>query len=140
VSIKEQQKQIASLTAKASEPKMPAYPLEFQEKCSDQARKTFKDLGYKPTDHASYESHYSNNLGKCLIHIHYTMSDLTISGSVSDAYEGKVYAEFMWIPDKTKKYWEVPPRQCEVTLPNQEKRLCHSTEEFDALVKELMEK
>ncbi len=58
---------------------------------------------------------------------------------VSDAFEGKVYAHYLWRSDKVKKYWEVPPLQCAVTLPSGEEKNCHSSDEFDALVKEYLE-
>src|SRR6266851_3062813 len=56
-----------------------------------------------------------------------------------DGFEGKVYGSYMWRADKVKKYWEVPPIQCTVTLPSGEEKTCHSSDEFDSLVKEYME-
>lgn len=57
----------------------------------------------------------------------------------SDAFEGKVYANYIWRSDKRKKYWEVTPFDCKVMLLSGEERLCHSSDEFDALVKQYME-
>jgi hypothetical protein len=58
---------------------------------------------------------------------------------VSDAFEGKSYAEYAWKSEKGKKYWEVKPFVCKVTLPSGEKKDCASSDEFDDLVKVYME-
>jgi hypothetical protein len=133
--IRSQERQIAALTAT---PKAEAYPLEFQERCAEQARKSFKELGYKTTDMASYESHYNARIKKCFIQVAYSDANAQ-SRNVSDAYEGKSYAEYMFISDKVKKYWEVKPFICRATLLTGESQQCQSTDEFDELIKVYME-
>jgi hypothetical protein len=61
---------------------------------------------------------------------------------VVDAFEGKVCASYMWNNNTKKKYWEVPPLKCSVTLLSGEEKLCDSedgSEGFNALVKQYME-
>ena len=62
------------------------------------------------------------------------------SRTVSDAFEGKVYAHYFWINNERKKYWEVPPRQCDVTTLTGERVVCKSGEEYEHLIQELMDK
>ena len=38
-----------------------------------------------------------------------------------------------------KKYWEVPPLQCQVVLPSGEEQRCKSDDEFKDLIKLYME-
>jgi len=61
------------------------------------------------------------------------------SKTLTDAFEGKVYGNYIWSTQKGKKYWEVPPLECKVTLPSGEEKACHSSDEFDELVKQYME-
>jgi hypothetical protein len=56
-----------------------------------------------------------------------------------DANERRQYAFYLWISRKDKKYWEVPPSNCELTPSLREKKLCTSREEFDAFVADYME-
>jgi hypothetical protein len=62
-----------------------------------------------------------------------------VSKTLSDAFEGSLYGEYNWKSDKVKKYWQVPPFMCKVTLPSGKEKICHSDDEFDALVKQYME-
>jgi hypothetical protein len=118
-------------------------PLEYQEKCSEQARKSFNEMGYKTKDLAGYENHYNAKLNKCFIMVQNT--DATYSPtiwthkSVLDAYEGKAYGEYSWHTVKNKKYWEVPPFMCKVVLLTGEDHFCKSDEEFDELTKVYMQ-
>jgi hypothetical protein len=59
--------------------------------------------------------------------------------SVSDAYEGRIFASYSWHSDKVKKYWEVPPFQCRVTLLSGVDKTCESSDEFDELIKAYMQ-
>lgn len=58
---------------------------------------------------------------------------------VMDAFESKVYANYVWSTRPGKKFWEVPPLECTVTLLSGEESTCHSSAEFDSLVKQYME-
>jgi hypothetical protein len=53
---------------------------------------------------------------------------------VYDAFEGRVYADYLWISDKVKKFWEVPPMSCSVKPRGQDEITCKSSAEFDRLV------
>jgi len=128
----------------AAKAKSQSNSLDYQEKCAEQARKTFDDLGYKTQKMAGYENHYSAKFGKCFILIEDT--DTTYAPtiwthrSLLDAYEGKVYGEYSWHTDKKKKYWEVPPFMCKVVLPStREDHFCKSDDEFQQLTRTYME-
>jgi len=58
---------------------------------------------------------------------------------LSDAYERRIYAEYLWFSHETKQYWEVPPSTCELIPSLREKKHCNSREEFDAFVAGYME-
>src|SRR5262245_56888010 len=126
------QKELAVL---AAIPKPKTYPLEFQERCADQARKAFKELGYKPNDVVAYTSHFNSTLKKCFMHLEYLDNNAISHRNVADATEGRVYAQYMFKADKVKKYWDVAPVICQVTLGNGEERYCKTTEEFNELIR-----
>lgn len=135
--ITEIQAQVAA-TAKAT-----AVPLEYQEKCAEQARKAFHDLGYKSQGPAGYENHYSAKLSKCFVLVENTDSayapTIWTRKSLFDAYEGKAYGEYSWHTVKDKKYWEVPPFMCRVTSPAGTNQFCKSDEEYGELIKVYLE-
>ena len=68
-----------------------------------------------------------------------TEKSVSVNKSLEDAFEGKEYAEFMWINNSGKKYWEVSPSICKVTLPSGQEQICNSSDEFDELIKPYME-
>ena len=56
-----------------------------------------------------------------------------------DAYEQREYGEYIWMSDKVKKYWEVQPIVCkEIPLAGDD-QVCHSDDEYKAIVKRYME-
>jgi len=124
--------------------------LDLQEKCATQARIEFDSEGWdKPTlqraaTSATFVNHYNTKVNKCFIQVDST-DDKTAPGetflgtSISDAFEGKNYAQYDWKVDKTKKYWEVPPFYCKVTPLSGEPITCHSDGEFKQLIKQFME-
>lgn len=120
-----------------------AASLEYQEKCAEQAKKSFSEMGYKPKDLAGYENHYNAKLNKCFIMIQNTDAKYSPTiwnyKNLLDAYEGKAYGEYSWHTVKDKKYWEVPPFTCKVVLLTGEERFCKSDEEFDELTKIYMQ-
>jgi hypothetical protein len=95
-------------------------------------------LGWKKEPFAAYANHYHQKLNKCFIEI-YSMKVPSVSMSVSDAFEGKEYAEYSWINTQGKKYWEVKPVTCKVTLLSGDEKTCGSQEEFERLIKVYME-
>ena len=125
-------------TTAQSHPMQTTASLDLQEKCAKQSQAAFKRDGFEKEQLASFSNHYSEKLNRCFVEYESTNANF-VTKVVSDAFEGKVYGSYMWRPDKVKKYWEVPPIQCTVTLPSGEKKTCHSSDEFDSLVKEYME-
>jgi hypothetical protein len=123
--------------------------LELQAKCSEQARKFFSDMGFAKNDMAGFENHYNSQMNKCFVQVSSSKafktdakkssSTLWTYRNVFDAFEGKEYGSFAWHDKEGKKYWEIPPFQCEVTLPSGEKKFCHSDDEFTDLVKVYMQ-
>lgn len=125
----------------AAMPKTPS--LDLQEKCATQARKEFNELGWNKNAMAGFSNHYNTRLNKCFMQIQNTdtrsvKGAILTSRAVSDAFEGVVYGSYIWSTEKGKKYWEVPPLECKVTLLSGEEKSCHSSEEFDSLVKQYM--
>lgn len=104
--------------------------LVLQEKCANQASTDFRDWGWNKQPLAAYANHYHQKLNKCFIEIYNTNAP-SVSMSVSDAFEGKVYAEYFWINTQGKKYWEVRPQTCKVTLLSGTEKTCESQEEFE---------
>ena len=91
-----------------------------------------------------FTNHYNEKLNRCFMLVEETdvKSDpgtIWTNKTLLDAFEGKELATYSWHSDKVKKYWQVPPFQCEVTLPSGEKKICNSGAEFDELIKVYME-
>jgi hypothetical protein len=119
--------------------------LTQQKMCAEQAKVSYDEYVKSPspirveTIGTSYADHFDVKTTTCYVEIFYSFSidrgaTMTNSREVSDAFEGRVYASYMWSSDKVKKYWEVPPQVCSVK-PRQEAELtCHSDAEFDKLV------
>jgi len=131
-----------------------AQSLDQQERCAQQARKSFQELDAKDRAEqkqlgqsrmsGDYQSHYNTKLGKCLMLIE--LMDMMGSGGqtsttayVMDANERRMYAIYVWMSRQDKKYWEVPPAACELSPSLQEKKPCASREEFDTFVARYME-
>jgi hypothetical protein len=117
--------------------------LDEQAKCATQARKDFEDWSYSAREGADFVSHYNPSLDRCFVQFQYTRG-ATAGGriwffrTVFDAFEGKEYASYSWLSEKDKKFWEVPPKTCEVTLPSGDKKRCQSDDEFMQIVKVYM--
>ncbi len=130
--------------------------LDDQERCASQARKAFQEwkneskkgpgANLVETLSSDYESHYNTKIKKCLILIEGSSTlasgkgNISTSATLMDAYERHVYAYYLWISSPTKKYWEVPPMDCELISTFQEKKNCANRDEFDAFVAGYMEK
>jgi hypothetical protein len=139
-----------------------AQTLEQQEKCVAQAEryfqeanaewdanskrseKLFEGMGARETNHIkNYQSHYNTKLQKCLVllerDVYFFDAKLgtgfnAIMAFLSDAYERRGYASYVWQSNPGKKYWEVSPSGCELIPTLAEQRTCSSREEFDAFV------
>lgn len=120
----------------------PAPSLELQGRCAKQAAETFKQQGFGTERFAYFANHYSAKMGRCFIVITNTLASGTgtqTDRNLSDAFEGKEYGSYVWFSSPGKKYWEVPPSSCSVTLPSGEEKKCQSDDEWDNLVKAYME-
>lgn len=141
--LKGQQRQIHELNAKLeTTPKSSS--LDLQAQCARQAALIYKDSGWEKEVMAGYENHYNEKLNKCFVIMQNTDTKIapgkiTTSRFLSDAFEGRNLGNYFWQSDKTKKYWEVAPYTCDVTLPSGEKKVCKSSEEFEELLKVYMQ-
>jgi hypothetical protein len=134
--------------AHAQEPRLAT--LAQQKMCADQAKRAFdesdaskplNDKNVRRVSPAEYTSHYDAKANVCYIMVHEISivdSDddkrILTSIVVYDAFEGRAYASFMWATQKDKKFWEVPPIECNVKPRGQDEILCKSRDEFEKLV------
>jgi len=140
------QKENQELTAKL-DATTKAVGLEAQEKCAKQAEIAFKQSGFHnggPNNTlVGYTNHYNQKLNKCFIDISTTETNVkgvSVYRDVSDAFEGRPYADYMWINNQGKKYWEVKPFMCKVTpISGGEDKTCQSQDEFEALINGYMQ-
>jgi hypothetical protein len=142
--LRQEQERVRQLNAKLEEATSKSALFDREEKCAKQARDNFRSDGWEKHAMAVFTNHFNSKFNKCYMEIQDTDSKSTpgtiiTSTTLSDAFEGKVYGTYIWASDKTKKYWQVPPLECDVTLPNGEKKVCHSSDEFDNLIKVYME-
>jgi hypothetical protein len=138
-----------------------AQTLDDQERCATQAEKAFQT--WKREDRAEgervgsslvfadYSSHYNTKLQKCLmlVEAQHQLGHLTqaspsgptssTTAALTDAYERRTYAVYVWMSRPDKKYWEVPPTSCELIPTPREKRNCATREEFDDFVARYLE-
>ncbi len=141
--LRDQEKHIRELTSRLEAvPRTPT--LEEQNKCAAQAREEFISEGYKPGEMAGFESHYNPRLSKCFVEIQSTDTkvakpEIMHTKILVDAFEGKEYGSYIWETQRGKKYWEVPPLECKVTLLSGEETRCQTSDEFDRLVKQYMQ-
>jgi hypothetical protein len=109
---------------------------ELQQKCADQAREVFShDVLASKDPLSSFTDHYNTELNRCFVLIHSSVvnaKDGTVleTNFLSDAYERKSYAVYRKENDKVI---------CSVALPSGEKAACHSTDEFDDLIRAYMQ-
>lgn len=111
--------------------------LALQAACYQHARSVYAKLGYPKGRIAGFGNHYNQKLGKCFLDVMnmetagpdtlwmYDRVVETVSGTAYGTYAALVRPERA-TPDT--------PRQCEVTLPSGELRLCRSEVEFAELV------
>ena len=108
-----------------------AQSLDQQERCAQQAKRAYAELDAQNRAEmqqmgtgmsvvsSDYQSHYNVKLGKCLMLVERTDmlgSQSTTTAYVMDANERRQYAAYVWMSREGKKYWEVPPVACELTL------------------------
>jgi hypothetical protein len=118
--------------------------LDFQEKCAKQARAAFTQDGWDKKPMATFADHYNVTLNKCFVEI----EDADMKSApgriwrtklLMDAFEGKVYGNYLWSSEKGKRYWEVAPVECTVSMNSGEDKSCSSENEFDLQVRQYME-
>jgi len=124
--------------------------LAQQKMCADQAKRAFnesdaskpiRDKTMRRVSPAEYTSHYDAKANVCYIMVRENDifdkdNEKTVSNSmvVYDAFEGRVYANYLWFSQKDKKYWEVAPMDCNIKPRGQDEITCKSSEEFQHLV------
>jgi hypothetical protein len=123
--------------------------LDLQERCGVQAEKVFERwktedeqvsqrliLPTLKTLSADYQSHYNTTLHRCFMTILTTMENGSTNKWLIDAFENRLFAFYLWMPDPkgAKKYWEVRPLSCELTPSIREKHLCSSEDEYEEFV------
>jgi hypothetical protein len=104
----------------------------------------FRELGYKlngSKDNVAevLQSHFNPSLNKCFMTIETMARDGSQNRFLLDAFEQREYAEYFWMVDKVKKYWENPPKVCKELPSSGDERLCQSDDEYKAVVKRYME-
>ncbi|MBU3562836.1 MULTISPECIES: hypothetical protein [Polynucleobacter] len=110
--------------------------LELSKKCSDQSIIAFKQLGFKVGTTDFYENHYNNKLNKCFILIQSPIATASANKQLIDAFELKSYA--YWEVRFDNKKLENAFQVCEITIPNEPKKLCKSADDFDKFVSAYM--
>ena len=116
--------------------------VDLQEKCAAAAQKRFVDRSLKDNPFASFTNHFNKGLGKCFVEIQLVfnpkgdLGHVTNSKDMSDAYEGKEYADYHWYGETGKNYGQGPPSICWMMPDGDEasRRNCKNEAEFDAFV------
>jgi hypothetical protein len=139
-----QANEIQSLSAKLTD-KATRESFDLQQKYATQAEQVFHRLGYRedqPTGDtlsAIYQSHYSAERNKCFMTLETTTKNGYQLKFLFDAYENRPFAEYDWMPQNDKKFWEVPPVVCRLTASSTDERSCKSEDEYKAFVAGYME-
>ncbi len=125
----------------------PKASLALQEKCAGGSKKVFDQwlqgtLEYrKPGISTSFSDHYDPESNGCFMETVVTPvpvgNEFSTIKFVSDAYEGSVLANYVWISKPDKKYWEVSPMECMVKGRDGKENHCSSDEEFQQMVRVL---
>jgi hypothetical protein len=118
--------------------------LNEQKKCDAQASKVYHEgraleghHGEDATGMNGYTSHFDSATNICYVWVRWAKVDKqggTFADTISDAFEGRVYASYMWMNLEGKKFWEVKPTECWVKPRKQEKMSCESEDAFASLV------
>ena len=118
--------------------------LDEQKKCDGQASKVYhhgRELeGYHAEDSTGmngYTSHFDPATNICYVWVRWAKIDkesITFADTIEDAFEGRVYASYMWMNFGEKKAGEVKPIECWAKPRKQDKLMCESEDDFDKLV------
>lgn len=135
------QGQVADLTERVKA--FDALPtIEQQTTCDKEAKAFFNEADYKGFLRAEYYSHYNVAMKKCFVNIRTSESisgEVWTTNELYDAIEHKNYALYRWHSDKVKKYWEMPPVECNVETSKDGPKTCNSDVEFVQLAREYMD-
>jgi len=111
--------------------------------CAEQAKKAFDEYQQEATQMGGdkpmldYASHFDPQKGVCYLRINSITASkrgVTNSAIVWDAFERRVFANFLWANYSGKRYWEIRPTQCELYPQQQPTVYCQSSDEFNDLV------
>jgi hypothetical protein len=118
------------------EPQRRLATLAQQKMCGEKAEKEFHKYNPKASPLDDYTSHYDAQANVCYMMVHTVLTNqgVSVSNIVTDAFEGRGYASYIWINPQGKKYWEVAPNDCTVKPRGQAIITCKSSEEFEGLV------
>jgi hypothetical protein len=134
-----QRRQIQVLSAERdSAPK--GASLELQAKCAKQAQEYLSQ--FESRDVVETRNHYNIGLNRCFVEtrtVKFEFGNHTETRVLNDAFEGKEYGLYMFVGRPKKPDYSVEPADCKVTSISGEEVLCHSSDEFDTLVKQFME-
>jgi len=143
--IRQQQQQIDTLRT-ALDDKSKQDMLALQEKCANQAEKMFRQLGFKFSSNSlgsdTLQSHFNTRLNRCFMTVEstaYQNGQMSTNRFLLDAYEQREYGSYFWVSDSVKKYWEVQPVSCKEMPLSADEHVCHSDDEYKAIVKRYME-
>lgn len=119
--------------------------LDLQAKCAARSREVFRQWLLetpeykKPGINAYFTNHYDAKANSCFIETIVTAvpvgNEFSTTKFVSDAFEGSLLANYLWISRPDKKYWEVPPMDCMVKGTDGKENHCDSDEEFQQMVR-----
>lgn len=110
--------------------------LAQQKMCAEQAEKQFNSTSASQGS-ANFTSHYDARANVCYIMVHdagVSYGNRTVSDVVYDAFEGRVYANYIFINSQKKYDWEVAPAECDVKPRGQAEITCKSSDEFEELI------
>ncbi|MGH9730452.1 MAG: hypothetical protein ACRD4A_02035 [Candidatus Acidiferrales bacterium] len=137
--LRQQRRQVQELTAKLESVQKFA-GLQLQEKCAKQAREFLSQ--FENRDIVEMLNHFNARLNKCFVEtrsVSFTYGRQSASKVLTDAFEGKDYGGYIFVSTPNKADYLGSPVECKVTLPSGDETICHSEDEFDALVKQYME-
>lgn len=125
----------------------PRASLDLQAKCAVRSRAVFQQWllenpEYSKSGITAYSTnHYDPKSNSCFMATVVTLvpvgKELSTTKFVTDAFEGSMLANYLWIPKPDKKYWEVPPMECMVKGRDGKENHCDSDEEFQRMVRRI---
>ena len=104
--------------------------------------RTVHESQFDNRDVVETRNHYNAGLNKCFVEtrtVSLAFGNRSESKILTDAFEGKDYGSYIFVSKPNEADWQVTPTECKVTLPSGEETICHSSDEFDALVKQYIQ-